>query len=258
MTAGNLIDTIKLPFRKDKALYRAFYSIMGFYPRNISFYREAIMHSSLSARQEGRPLNNERLEFLGDAILDAAVGDIVFRHFQLKREGFLTNARSKIVQRETLGHVARQLGIDKLVRSTSHGNAHNSYVGGNAFEALMGAIYLDRGYGYCMRFLEQRILNGKVLDIEKISNKETNFKSRILEFCQKRHLSIELPLIDEQRDEAGAPFFRSKVMIEGVECGLGRGYSKKESQQQACKNAYHNLRHKKAIQKLLQERKKED
>ena len=99
----NFIDRIRLPFRKEKELYSSLYKILGFYPRNIQLYKQALLHKSLRRRNEkGRPLNNERLEFLGDAILDAVVGDIVFRHFEGKREGFLTNTRSKLVQRETL------------------------------------------------------------------------------------------------------------------------------------------------------------
>ncbi len=242
MLRNNLIDAIRLPFRKDKALYRSFYSIMGFYPHDIRPYRVALLHRSVSAKDAGgKPLNNERLEFLGDAILGATVGDVVFHHFEQDQEGFLTNARSKIVQRETLGRIAEQLGLNRLIHSNSQGNGHNSYMAGNALEALVGAIYLDRGYDYCMRFLERRIL-GELINIDKIAHKEMNFKSRMLEFCQKHHLKLEFQLIDEQRDKKGAPYFRSKVIVEGIDLGQGKGYSKKESHQQASKNALNNLR----------------
>ncbi len=103
MLNNNLIDRIKLPFRKEKELFSSLYGIMGFYPRRIEYYKLALMHKSVARRNaKGKPLNNERLEFLGDAVLDAVVGDIVYRHFEGKREGFLTNARSKLVQRDTL------------------------------------------------------------------------------------------------------------------------------------------------------------
>ena len=132
---------------------------MGFYPRRIEYYKLALMHKSVSRRNaKGRPLNNERLEFLGDAVLDAVVGDIVYRHFEGKREGFLTNTRSKLVQRETLNRLAQEMGINQLIHASTHSNSHNSYMGGNAFEALVGAIYLDRGYDSCMRFMQERIL----------------------------------------------------------------------------------------------------
>ena len=238
MFSSNLIDAIKLPFRKDKALYRSFYDMLGFYPHHIQHYREALMHSSMSAKSEkGRPLNNERLEFLGDAILDAAVGDIVFRHFQGKREGFLTNTRSKIVQRETLGRIAVEMGLDKLIMHTGRGHQnHNSYLAGNAFEALMGAIYLDRGYETCLKFLESRILK-RYIDLDKMAYKEMNFKSKLLEWCQKHHLRAQYQLIDEQRSKDGSPVFKSMVTIENIECGTGQGNTKKESQQLASKNA---------------------
>ena len=112
----NQIDKIRLLFRKDRESYLCFYRILGFYPRNIQLYEQALLHKSTSVRSDkGRPLNNERLEFLGDAILDAIVGDIVYKRFEGKREGFLTNTRSKIVQRETLNKLAVEIGLDKLI-----------------------------------------------------------------------------------------------------------------------------------------------
>lgn len=133
----NQIDKIRLLFRKDKESYFCFYKILGFYPRNIQLYQQALLHKSTSIRSEkGRPLNNERLEFLGDAILDAIVGDIVYKHFEGRREGFLTNTRSKIVQRETLNKLAVEIGLDKLVKYSTRSSSHNSYMYGNAFEAF--------------------------------------------------------------------------------------------------------------------------
>ena len=142
---NNLIDRIKLSFRKDKELYSSLYAILGFYPRHIDNYKMALMHKSIMHRNsKGKPVNNERLEFLGDAILDAIVGDIVYHHFPGKREGFLTNTRSKLVQRDTLNKLSQEMGIDQLILSNGHSASHNSYLGGNAFEALVGAIYLDK------------------------------------------------------------------------------------------------------------------
>lgn len=128
-----------------------------FFPRDIRFYQQALLHKSTSVRSEkGRPLNNERLEFLGDAILDAIVGDIVYKHFEGRREGFLTNTRSKIVQRETLNKLAVEIGLDKLVKYSTRSSSHNSYMYGNAFEAFIGAIYLDQGYERCKQFMEKK------------------------------------------------------------------------------------------------------
>jgi ribonuclease-3 len=184
---------------------------------------------------KGRLLNNERLEFLGDAVLDAVVADIVYRKFEGKREGFLTNTRSKVVQRETLNRIAGEIGLDKLVKYSSRQSSHNSYMGGNAFEALVGAIYLDRGYQACMDFMEHRIL-AKYIDLDKVSRKEVNFKSKLIEWCQKNRLEVTFELVSQSTDKsAGGPTFVSEVRIEGLAGGKGKGFSKKESQQLAAR-----------------------
>lgn len=238
----NIIDTLRLPFRKERELFSSLYGILGFYPHNIEYYHTALTHRSASVKgYKGKPINNERLEFLGDAILDAIVADIVYRHFPNRREGFLTNTRSKIVQRESLGKLAVEMGLDKLIISISRNRSHNSYMAGNAFEALIGAVYLDRGYGYCMKFVKKRILD-KIINIDKVALKDENYKSRILEWCQKGKVDIEFRLNDEGQDSQGSPFFTYSVLLEGVECGKAGGYSKRESQQKAAKMAYSKLK----------------
>ncbi len=239
---NNILDRIKLPFRKEKELFSALYNIFGFYPRNIELYKTALLHKSSSRRNEkGRPVNNERLEFLGDAILDAVVGDIVYQHFPGKREGFLTNTRSKLVQRETLGKLAKEMGIDQLIKSSGHTSSHNSYMGGNAFEALVGAIYLDRGYDACMQFMQKRILN-QLINIDRVAYREVNFKSKLLEWSQKNRVKMEFQLVSQQNDKGNSPVFCYKVMLENVEGCTGTGYSKKESQQLASKLTLEQLR----------------
>ena len=239
---SNLIDRIKLPFRKEKELYSSLHAILGFYPHDISYYKLALMHKSVMRRNaKGRPVNNERLEFLGDAILDAIVGDIVYRHFPGKREGFLTNTRSKLVQRETLNRLAKEMGITRLVLSNGRSSSHNSYMGGNAFEALVGAIYLDKGYEACMRFMQKRIL-GQLVKIDKVAYKEVNFKSKLIEWSQKNRVKLSFENIAETTDQGGSPVFQYKIVIEGLEGCAGKGYSKKESQQMACKLTLEKLR----------------
>ena len=242
MLNSHIIDRIRLPFRKEKELYSSLYRILGFYPRRIEHYKMALMHKSVAKRNaKGRPVNNERLEFLGDAILDAVVGDIVYRHFEGKREGFLTNTRSKLVQRDTLNRLAQEKGINQLVLSSGHNNTHNSYVGGNAFEALVGAIYLDRGYDACMNFMQKRILC-RLINIDKVAYKEVNFKSKLIEWSQKNKVRLEFPLVSQGKDETGSPTFIYKTNIEGLEGGSGKGYSKKESQQLAAKATLQRLK----------------
>ena len=239
---NNLIGRIKFFFRKeDKELYASLYDILGFYPNDIKYYKQALMHKSIMHREKGKPINNERLEFLGDAILGAVVGHIVFEHFEGKREGFLTNTRSKIVQRDTLNKLARELGITNLIVTSGNSGSHNSYLGGNAFEALVGAIYLDKGYEACTQFIKKRIL-GQLINIDKVAYKEVNFKSKLIEWSQKNRVNINFVLIEQKKDNSGSPVFQYQVTIEGVEGCIGRGYSKKESQQQASKLTLERLR----------------
>lgn len=239
---NNIIDRIKLPFRKEKELYSSLYAILGFYPHDISYYKLALMHKSVMKRNaKGKPVNNERLEFLGDAILDAIVGDIVYRHFPGKREGFLTNTRSKLVQRDTLNKLANEMGISKLILSNGRSSSHNSYMGGNAFEALVGAMYLDRGYNTCMHFMEKRILS-QMINIDKVAYKEVNFKSKLIEWGQKNRVKLTFEMLEQKKDDNGSPMFDYKVCIEGVDGCSGVGYSKKESQQLASKLTLEKLR----------------
>ena len=239
---NNFIDRIKLSFRKDKELYLSLYEILGFYPHDISYYKMALLHKSIMHRNsKGKPVNNERLEFLGDAVLDAVVGDIVYQHFPGKREGFLTNTRSKLVQRDTLNKLAQEMGINQLILSNGHSSSHNSYMGGNAFEALVGAIYLDRGYDACMYFMQKRIL-AQMINIDKVAYKEVNFKSKLIEWSQKNRVKLDFVMLDQQKDKNGSPIFTYQVVLEGVEGGVGNGYSKKESQQVASKTSLEKLR----------------
>ena len=241
---NNFIDRIKLSFRKDKELYFSLYQILGFYPHEISYYKMALMHKSIMHRNaKGKPMNNERLEFLGDAVLDAVVGDIVYKHFPGKREGFLTNTRSKLVQRDTLNKLAQEMGINQLILSSGHSYSHNSYMGGNAFEALVGAVYLDRGYNVCMEFMQKRILS-QMINIDKVAYKEVNFKSKLIEWSQKNRVKLDFVQVEQEKDKNGSPVFTYKVVIEGIEGGTGKDYSKKESQQIASKLTLEQLRKK--------------
>ena len=241
-TFSNLIDSIRLLFRKDKESYLCFHRMLGFYPHDIRFYEQALLHKSSSVKSDqGRLLNNERLEFLGDAILDAVVGDIVYQNFEGKREGFLTSTRSKIVSRESLNHVAEQIGLSKLIKFNIRHSSHNSYMGGNAFEALVGAIYLDRGYAYCKYFMEHRII-GQYIDLKKVSRKEVNFKSKLIEWSQKNKVLIQFDLLSQSLDEFNSPIFETEVLIEGIHACKGKGYSKKESQQIAAHETLNKIK----------------
>ena len=248
----NQIDKIRLLFHKDRESYFCFYKILGFFPRNIRFYEQALLHKSTSIRSEkGRPLNNERLEFLGDAILDAIVGDIVYKHFEGRREGFLTNTRSKIVQRETLNKLAVEIGLDKLVKYSTRSSSHNSYMYGNAFEAFIGAIYLDQGYERCKQFMEKKILKNYI-DLDKMSRKEVNFQSKLIEWSQKTKMEVSFELIEQFLDQDYNPMFHTEVRIESLSAGTGTGYSKKESQQNAAQMALKKIKSDEAFKEAIE------
>lgn len=248
----NQIDKIRLLFHRDRESYFCFYRILGFFPRDIKIYQQALLHKSTSLRSEkGRPINNERLEFLGDAILDAIVGDIVYKHFEGRREGFLTNTRSKIVQRETLNKLAVEIGLDKLVKYSARSSSHNSYMYGNAFEAFIGAIYLDQGYERCKQFMEKKILKNYI-DLDKMSRKEMNFKSKLIEWSQKNKMEVSFELIEQLLDKDYNPMFHTEVRIEGISAGTGTGYSKKESQQNAARMALKKIRNDEAFMEEVQ------
>ena len=240
----NIFDRARLFFCKDKEFRSALYQIMGFCPHNIDLYRTAFAHKSHEYRSKktgNKPLNNERLEFLGDAVLETVVSHIVYRQYPNKREGFLTNTRSKIVSRESLGKLAKELGIDRLIQSQTHGRTHNSYLEGNSFEALMGAIYLDRGFRYAFQFVEKRII-GAVLDLDTVANKEVNFKSKLLEWKQKNRIHLDFVDSSGNNSNSTSPSFHTTVVIEGIPAGEGKGFSKKESHQAAAKDALTQMR----------------
>lgn len=257
----NLLDRMKLPFRKNKEFLSALYDILGFYPHNLDIYRIAFSHKSLGFQRDNdvkaggkdrkggakdrrkprtentsKPLNNERLEYLGDAVLESVVSDILFRHFPHKREGFLTSTRSKIVQREALNRLAADMGLEKLILAAQGTRMAHTNIGGNAFEALMGAIYLDRGYKHCHWFISNRVV-GRYVDLENVAQKEVNFKSKLLEWSQKNRINISFK--DSADDNKG---FKTIIVMEGITLARGNGRSKKESQQEASKEALTRMR----------------
>lgn len=232
---------IRLLPKRGKEPYVSFSKILGFCPYNITLYDQALLHKSSSIKlKDGRWINNERLEFLGDAILDAIVADIVFKEFEYKKEGFLTNMRSKIVQRETLNKLALEIGIDKLIKSSTRNTTPNTHMYGNALEALIGAIYLDQGYRAAKRFVFEKLIQ-QHLNIETVAELEANYKSRLIEWSQKQKISVSFDLIDSFVDENNTPIFKTAVVILGEQAGVGTGYSKKESQQKAAKEAFNKL-----------------
>lgn len=222
-------------------LYFVLKEMTGSRPRNLQLYKEALAHKSVSFTDRyGRCVNNERLEFLGDAIIEAVVSNYLFRKYTNAGEGFMTKTRSKIVARESLGKLSRDIGLDKLVHREISRRSHNSYIDGNAFEALFGALYLDRGYRHCQRFFLKLVLDGKI-NIDELARKEINFKSELYEWAQKWHVVIELESSRVNNDPA-TPEYMTRVVIEDFPISTGRGWTKKESHQQAARQALRKLR----------------
>lgn len=210
------------------------YSILGFVPGNVRLYKTAMTHSS-SATGNRKLACNERLEFLGDAVLSSVTADFLYSKFRREREGFLSKSRSNLVCRERLNELALEIGLDKFVTACGLPRQHNSYVYGNALEALIGAIYVDKGYKYCRRFLLNKVFS-RLSDIDAVVKSDKNYKSRLIEWCQKNHKEADFRIVFEEIRKDGA-YFVCELFVDGGSCGNGEGYSKREAQQKAARQA---------------------
>ncbi len=211
-------------------LRRAVYAITHCKPRNLALYKLAFQHGSVAG---GTTASNERLEFLGDAVLSLIVGEYLFKKYPLKEEGFLTEIRARIVNRATLGELARQVGVDALVQYNKKARSRGGYkfVDGNALEALIGAVYLDRGLQRCRRFVIERLLKPHI-DLEALIENDTNYKSQLIIWANRNRKQIQFQIVAEQRTE-GAREFTAQVTLDDAIVGQGQGKSKKQAEQQA-------------------------
>lgn len=189
-------------------------------------------HSSAGSKKLGC---NERLEFLGDAVLSSVISDYLYSNFVREREGFLSKSRSNLVCRETLNELALDIGIDRFLEACGLPHQHNHHVYGNALEALIGAIYIDKGYKQCRRFLLDRVFS-RHLDMESLVRVDKNYKSRLIEWTQKNRKNIEFKLVSEELRKEGA-YFLTEVYVDNEFLGNGDGFSKRESQQKAARQA---------------------
>lgn len=207
--------------------------MFGFIAHNIELYKLALIHKSASVvLEDGTHINNERLEYLGDAVIESVTSEYLFIEFPDKNEGFLTQLRSKMVSRQTLNEVAKRIGLDDYVITHSSNNLSQKHIYGDAFEAMVGAIYLDQGYDFVNRLLINHIFV-KYIKVDNLLVEETDFKSRLIEWCQKNHHSINFQTANDKTYSSSHPFFYSKVLIDGIEVGYGAGDSKKEAEQRA-------------------------
>ena len=233
-----MIDFLLRPLRRnygrDRAYYRIVDDLFGFIPHNIELYKLALIHKSASlVLEDGRQINNERLEYLGDAVIEAVTSDYLYIEFPDRDEGFMTKLRSKIVSRQSLNAIARQIGLDRYVILDGSSNTlAQKHIFGDAFEAMMGAIYLDQGYNFVNRLLINRLFR-EHLSLEELTESENDFKSRLIEWCQKNHLKIVFRTGNDKEYSSNHPVFYSTVLVDGIEVGHGSGESKKEAEQHA-------------------------
>jgi ribonuclease-3 len=228
-------------FSSGRDSYFKMVRILGFLPGKLFLYEIAFIHRSASdTLKNGKVINNERLEYLGDAILDAVIADYLYTRFPDKNEGFLTQLRAKLVKRKTLNKLADNLDIAPMLVSRTNADQPKINLLGNALEALIGAIYLDKGYVRTKRYVIKKVLN-KHVDLEKLSIKESDFKSRIIEWAQKNKQEINFVSREDPSERSGVPRYTAKLTLEEKEIGTGSGLSKKEAEQKAAEQALSNI-----------------
>lgn len=235
----NLVFPFFVFFSSDKKLSFAIKNIFGFYPRNVFLYQLAFRHKSAAKEiVNGIRMSNERLEYLGDAVLSSIIADYLFKKFPYKEEGFLTEMRARLVSRSQLNKLSIKLGLDSLVKSEMFSHQSKS-IHGNAFEAFVGALYLDKGYVFTKKILVKRVVEVH-LDIEKIQNEDTNFKSQLIEWSQKERIPIEFKVIDEIGNGYGKQYL-VELWVNNEVLSTGRDYSIKGSEQIAAGKALEKL-----------------
>ena len=235
------MNRVRLLWTSSKGDYLVIQKQLGFTPHNVDYYNLALSHKSVMVRAKKDSQSNERLEYLGDAVIEAIVSDILYKQYKNADEGLLTNMRVKLVQRETLNKVAQQMGLEKIIKTTPMNKTHNFNVYGNAFEALVGAIYLVRCFDFTYYYLKDVVLK-KFMDMSKVINDDHDYKSKLIEWCQKNRVHIAYSVVNESKDKDHNIMFKSEVRLNNVHGGFGTGYSKKESQQMASQAALRRLK----------------
>ena len=239
MFAGfaRFIYRIKPKSRKDIELAKSLHRMIGVTPINLELYKLAVQHSSTAQENIGGVKDSyERLEYLGDAILNAVVADYLFKKFPFKSEGFLTDIRSRIVSRDSLNRIGKKVGIDQIVHyhmDTRHYTAFKS-ITGDALEAIIGAIYLDRGYDFTKRFLTTKFLFPH-LNLEEVIRTNPNFKSRVIEWAHRQNKPVRFEIV-KVKDNKHFKEFLAQVVIDEKPAGKGSGLSKKRAEQVAAEN----------------------
>ncbi len=224
-----------------RRFYLELVRMLGFLPRKLSFYQLAFLPKSANHSQNsGSGINNERLEYLGDAVLDTIVADYLYSKFPDGDEGFMTKLRARIVKRKNLDYLATKMEIPDMITTNITSRNKSKHLYGNILEALIGAIYLDRGYGAARKFFVRKIMN-KHIDLAQLVKKDPDYKSRIIEWAQKNRIEVVFESKEEHRSGEKSPSFLATILLKGERKGTGRGSSKKEAEQHAAKKAISTL-----------------
>nr|WP_319511651.1 ribonuclease III [uncultured Draconibacterium sp.] len=228
-----IVQRVKLFSSDRKEFYLFLKDLLGFYPQNLRLYDLAFIHKSASmVDSQGNFVNNERLEYLGDAILGAIIADFLYNRFPQEDEGFLTKTRSKLVNRAILTQLTHEMGLHVFIDSNTTKNIDKSHIYGDALEALIGAIYLDKDYKAAKFFVTKKILP-QFVDLNEIEQEDSNFKSQLIEWSQKNKREIEFETTEETDEKVKQPKFKAVVKIDNKKAGEGVGTSKKEAHQKA-------------------------
>lgn len=228
---------------RDKRLTLAIKLIVGSKPFNLHLYKLAMQHSSVArVNKSGYRESNERLEYLGDAVLGAVVADYLFKKYPYKDEGFLTEIRSRMVNRESLNNLGRNLGLDKILHFDSS-LRKESYrtIYGNALEALIGAVYLDRGFDFCKQFIEKQLL-APYFNLSTLIHTVHNHKSLLIEWAQKGNRRLSFEILGNEQPQQNNKEFTAVVVLEGETLATGQGGSKKQAEKDAARKACIKLR----------------
>jgi ribonuclease-3 len=231
------IAAFKILSSTNKDFLKKLRKILGFWPSDLSLYQIALTHKSASYTLNGERVNNERLEYLGDSILDAVISDYLYKKYPSEREGFLTEMRSKIVNGEKLKELAVNINLDQFIIQRTNIQLASSRIYEDAFEALIGAIYLDKGYRAVSRFISQKIIDEHI-DLDELEVTNYNYKSQLIEWSQKTKSPVEFSSFSSDED---LNYFVSEVILDEKIIGKGLGSSKKEAEQNAAKKALISL-----------------
>lgn len=222
---------------EDGIFFNAIKSILGFEPITVEYYKKAFTHrSSNRIDSTGNPVNYERLEFLGDAMLSSVIAAYLFNEAPLGDEGYLTKMRSKIVSREHLNELGKDLHLIDFVESKVPVNHFGENIHGNIFESLVGAIYLDRGYSYCEKFIQKSVITPYV-NIARLEGKVISYKSLIIEWCQKEKKQFHYDIYEDNALD-GQRLFGVKLSIDEKVIAKANATSKKKAEEKASQRAY--------------------